>query len=65
MTPADFRAARETLGLTQAQLADALGMQRRQIIRLEAGETPITQLHEYAMRWLLSAPRQPNAANAP
>ena len=65
MTPADFRAARETLGLTQAQLADALGMQRRQIIRLEAGETPITPLHEYAVRWLLSAPHQPNGADAP
>lgn len=59
MTPADFRAARETLGLTQAQLAEALGMQRRQIIRLEAGETPIKPLHEYAVRWLLTSHPRP------
>ena len=53
MTPADFRAARETLGLTQAQLAADLGLQRRQIMRLEAGESPIKPLHEYAVRYLL------------
>lgn len=59
MTPADFRAARETLGLTQSGLADALGMERRQIMRLEAGESPIKTLHEYALRYLMAQDQPP------
>jgi len=37
MTPEALRSARKTLGLTQAQLAEALGLTRISITRYEAG----------------------------
>jgi len=37
LTPAEFRAARQTLGLTQYQLAAILGMSNDQISRMETG----------------------------
>lgn len=43
MTPAEFRAARKRLGLTQADLADALGMSRSQVSRMEHGAAPIVR----------------------
>lgn len=50
MTPAEFRALRRRLGLTQAQLAAALGMSRDQILRYEAGRAPIPRVVELAVR---------------
>ena len=37
MTSYEFRAARETLGLTQKQLAAAMGMEQPSISRIEGG----------------------------
>ena len=41
MTPADLRAARQTLGLTQRALAEALGVPQATISRWETGTHPI------------------------
>ena len=39
MTPAAFASIRATLGLTQAQLGEIIGITERQIRRIEAGAT--------------------------
>ena len=41
MTPDDFRAWRQRLGLSQSRAAEALGMKIRQIQKYEAGEAAI------------------------
>jgi len=41
MTPAQFRAIRERLGLSQAQLADRLGVAMNSVSRWEIGEREI------------------------
>ena len=56
MTPAKLIAKRKTLGMTQAQLADRLGLNRRQIIRMEKGETPIRSAYSELLRYIESAP---------
>ncbi len=38
MTAAEFRAARERLGLSQSKLADALGISQAQVSRIEKGD---------------------------
>jgi len=43
MTPEQFKTKRAALGLTQIALAGALGLTRRQIIRYETGEQPISK----------------------
>ena len=43
MTPDQFKTKRAALGLTQIELAGALGLTRRQIIRYETGEQPISK----------------------
>ena len=53
MTPKQFKAARSTLGLTQKQMAEALGLTIRQITRLEAGETPVHKQTELAVKYLM------------
>ncbi|MEN2979953.1 helix-turn-helix domain-containing protein [Tistrella bauzanensis] len=52
MTASDFTAARKTLGLTQAQLADALGMGRRTIVDIEAGASAVRRWHVLALERL-------------
>lgn len=47
MSPAQYKAKREQLGLTQAGLASLLGVTRETINRRESGEQPIT--HEAAL----------------
>jgi DNA-binding XRE family transcriptional regulator len=42
MTPQQYKAARKHLGLTQAKLADILGVTRKTICSREAGSAPIT-----------------------
>jgi transcriptional regulator with XRE-family HTH domain len=42
MTPADLRALRESLGLTQSALADALGMHANTVACMERGDKPIS-----------------------
>ena len=41
MTPQEFTAARKRLGLTQAKLADRLGVNPRTVRRWEAGDSRI------------------------
>jgi transcriptional regulator with XRE-family HTH domain len=38
-----LRATRDTLGLSQAELADALGITQASVSRMEAGEQPVTR----------------------
>ena len=53
-TDAEFvRDAREKLGLTQAELADKLGIERRTVMRYE-GATPLPLTTRYALKHLLS-----------
>jgi transcriptional regulator with XRE-family HTH domain len=55
LTSKGFRAAREALGMTQLQLAKALGMKTdRQIRRMEKGKSPIHKRTEVAVEKLLS-----------
>ena len=51
MTATQYKSLRERLGLTQAGLADMLGVTRATINAREAGRTPIT---EEAARAILS-----------
>lgn len=56
-----LRAARETLGLTQEDVASALGMQRTSVIAMEAGNRNVTalelrrlaRLYNREVAWLL------------
>lgn len=50
MTPADFTATRRALGLTQAQLGEAIGLTGRMIRYYESGEKPIPKTVELAMQ---------------
>lgn len=43
MTPAALKAARASLGLTQVQLAKALGVARIRIARYESGDYPVPE----------------------
>lgn len=52
MTAADFRAARAALGLSQAALADKLGLSKDQVSRIERGVYPVSRLHELALETL-------------
>lgn len=38
MTPAELKAARKALGLTQDELADIMGVSRDSVLRMEAGK---------------------------
>ena len=53
MTNADFKKARQQLGLTQLQLAKKLGLTNRQIIRLEQ-DHPIQKQTALAMNQLVT-----------
>lgn len=50
MTPADYRSIREALGLTQAQLAERLGVTRKTVNARETGAGPITAEAALALR---------------
>ena len=59
MTPADFRNARKTLGLTQHELAEALRMGKhgwQTISRWENGGSPIPGPVQIALDCLLNHP---------
>jgi transcriptional regulator with XRE-family HTH domain len=53
MTGAELRKARERLNITQTELADAIGMQRNSIARMERGERPMLKHTELAVKYLL------------
>lgn len=50
MSPAEYRAHREKLGLTQAGLAACLGLPRTAIVKREAGDQRITEEAALALR---------------
>ena len=52
MTPQEFREARHRLGLSQAKLATALGVNVRTVKRWESGDVDIPRTVELAMREL-------------
>jgi hypothetical protein len=55
VTPADLKAARKRLGLSQLQFARELGMKAdRQIRRMEKGQSPIHKRTEIAVEKLLA-----------
>ena len=57
MKPGDLRRARQALGFTQAQLADALRTTRMSITRYESGTRRIPGMVAVALTQLASAPR--------
>ena len=57
MTPAEFRAIRERLGLTQVALAQALGITATSVARKERGEQAIVERDVLALRALEVAER--------
>ncbi len=58
MTEAEIKKARKRLGMTQAGLAEALGMQRNSVARMERGEQPIMRTTELAVKYLLLTMRK-------
>ncbi|MCO6442346.1 MAG: helix-turn-helix transcriptional regulator [Nitrococcus mobilis] len=59
MTAEALRAARQALGLTQKQMAEALGLHWRHYQRLEAGTHKITKRTALACAALSGAPVTP------
>ena len=55
----EFRRARQSLGLSQEQLAEKLGRTRRSVIRYEDGSSPIPLVVAMALRQLVSSPGLP------
>jgi DNA-binding XRE family transcriptional regulator len=53
MTGAELRRARERLGMTQAELADALGVWRHSVARMERSESPVMKHTGLAVKYLL------------
>ena len=53
MTPAELIAAKEALGMTQKQLADALGITTRHLRNYEQGGAAIPKQTSLAVRYLL------------
>ena len=54
MTPTEFRAARKDLGMTQAQLAEALGVSTKTVENIEAGRSDRPRLYSLALRALIN-----------
>ena len=65
MSPEQYRAHREQLGLTQAGLAALLGVPREAIVRREAGTQRITEEAAIALRALPRPPAKPSRARRP
>lgn len=57
MTPAEFRAARKTLGMTQPEMAEALLCSLRLVQYMEAGKRKITPRTKHLLEILLANPR--------
>lgn len=58
MSPADYKATREKLSLTQAGLAARFGLPRTAIVKREAGDQRITEEAALALRALASEKRK-------
>ncbi len=65
MTPAQFKAARDALGLTQEQLAKAIGVERNTVSRWECGESPISIMVMLTMRLLTQTKQTRDASTSP
>jgi len=52
MTGIGLRRLRKRLGMTQVELAQALGVQRNSVARMEREERPIVKTTELAVRYL-------------
>ena len=59
MTPAEVRAARLALGMTQEQLAVALGFspRRSRISDIESGRKPLSKSKALLLEMMLNGPR--------
>ena len=55
MTPADIRAARKRLSLSQEQLASRMGVSRSLVEKWERGVREISKAHEKLLRLLAMA----------
>lgn len=67
MTPAEFRAHRDALGLSAAAMGDALLLGKdggRTVRRWESGDVAISGPVTLAMRFLVAAAMQPKARKA-
>jgi len=53
MSGKELRRLRERLGLTQKELAEAIGMQKNSVARMERDERPILKTTEMTVRYLL------------
>ena len=53
MTGKELRRLRKRLGMIQAELAQAIGMQNNSVARMEREERPIMKTTEMAVRYLL------------
>lgn len=56
MQPTDLRAARKAMGLTQAELADQLGLTMQFIGMMERGDKAIERRTELAVLYLVDHP---------
>jgi len=54
-----LKGVRKRLGMTQAELAEALGMRRTSVVRMENGLQRIMPTTELAVKYLLLAIRKP------
>jgi len=57
MTGAELKKARDRLRMTQAAMAEALGMQRNSVARMENGRQSIMTTTELAVKYLLQIMR--------
>lgn len=53
MTGVELLKARKKLRMTQAKLAEAIGIQRNSIARMERSERPVMRTTELAIKYLL------------
>lgn len=67
MSPEEFRAARESLGLSQAKAAAVFGVNKRTLEYWEAddGKRPVHPTAIKFMKWLLTGARPPDWPPAP
>jgi DNA-binding transcriptional regulator YiaG len=59
MTPAEFRAGRQQLGLTLKELGGILNTDPRTVRRWENHERPLNPIADRVMEWLLAGYRPP------
>jgi DNA-binding XRE family transcriptional regulator len=58
MTGAELRKARERLNMTQTELAEAIGMKKNSIARMERDERPVMKHTKLSVKYLLLTMRK-------